>query len=87
MTTFDGSMLVLYIDGVPAANKLLSNAQPDNLSKQPVRIGANSLNSNGFFIGDVDEVRIWNRALSNLEALSAYHGQFNKTGEVIHLGF
>ena len=87
MTTYDGSMLVLYIDGVPVANKFLSDAQPDNLSKQPLRIGANSLILNGFFIGDVDEIRIWNRGLSDLEASSAYRGQFNRTGEVMHLGF
>lgn len=87
MATYDGSKLALYIDGVLVASKLLSDVQPDKLSNQPVRVGANSLILNGFFIGDIDEIRIWNRGLTNSEASAAYRGQFNSTGQVLHLGF
>jgi hypothetical protein len=44
-----------------------TNATPDYTGIQPVSIGINSLTINGFFIGGIDEVRIWNRALSDQE--------------------
>jgi hypothetical protein len=88
VVTYDGSTAVrLYIDGVQVSS-LTTSATPDNTGIQPVRIGANSLSLNGFFIGNVDEVRIWNRALSAAEIADAYNnGQFNTTGQVLYLPF
>jgi hypothetical protein len=43
---------------------------------------------NGFFIGNVDEVRIWNRALSASEVANAYNnGLFDTIGQVLYLPF
>jgi beta-lactam-binding protein with PASTA domain len=63
-TTYDGANQRLYINGVLVATK----AQTGNIAigNQPLRIGGN--NSSGeFFRGLIDEVRIYNRALSAAE--------------------
>ena len=66
-----------------------SSAIPDKTGIQPVRIGANSLSLNGFFIGFVDEVRIWNRALSSTEIANAYNNGvlFRTCGQVLYRPF
>jgi hypothetical protein len=89
VVTYDGSAaLRLYIDGVQVSSISTSGAVPDNSGVQPVRIGANSLSLNGFFIGNVDEVRVWNRALSASEIANAYNnGLFDTTGQVLYLPF
>jgi hypothetical protein len=86
VATYDGSILRLYIDGVQIASKSTSGAAPDNTGIQPVRIGANSLAPNDFFIGQVDEVRIWNRTLTDSEIADAYNnGVFNTNEQVLYL--
>jgi hypothetical protein len=87
VVTYDGSTAVrLYIDGVQVSSISTSGAIPDKTGTQPVRIGANSLALNGFFTGNVDEVRVWNRALSGTEIANAYNnGVFDTTGQVLYL--
>jgi hypothetical protein len=88
VVTFDGLALRLYIDGVPSPSKLVFGAIPDNTGTQPVRIGANSLAPNEFFTGSIDEVRIWNRTLTDKEIAYAYNnGIFNTTGQVLYMPF
>jgi predicted phosphodiesterase len=89
VVTYDGSTAArLYIDGVQVSSISTSGAIPDKTGTQPVRIGANSLSLNGFFIGNVDEVRVWNRALSSTETADAYNnGVFSTSGQVIYLPF
>ncbi len=62
VVTFDGSVLKLYIDGVQVSS-LASTSTPDNTGNQPLRIGANSRSSSDFFVGQIDEVGVWGRAL------------------------
>jgi hypothetical protein len=59
--TWDGSQLRLYVDGAEIANR----AAPGTLltSTGQLRIGGNSLRGE-FFAGLIDEVRIYDRALS-----------------------
>jgi hypothetical protein len=86
--TFNGSALFLFVDGKPIGNKLFIKETPDNTGTQPLRIGANSLNNDKFFTGDVDEVRLWNRALNMSEIENAYlENKFNTTGQVLFLNF
>jgi hypothetical protein len=59
--TYDGSMLRLYRNGVEVARKAQSG--PIATSSGVLRIGGNSLWGE-FFKGRIDEVRIYNRALS-----------------------
>jgi hypothetical protein len=89
VATYDGSSTVrLYIDGSSVASASTSGASPDKTGTQPLRVGANSLSLNGFFVGDIDEVRVWNRALSASEISSQYNsGTFDTNGQVVYLPF
>ena len=62
--TYDGTTLRLYINGVQAASTAVSG--PIASSTGPLRIGGNSLWGE-FFQGLIDEVRIYDRALSQAE--------------------
>jgi hypothetical protein len=86
--TYDGTTLRLYIDGVQVASKSTGGAVPDNTGTQPVRVGANSRAADRFFTGNVDEVRVWNRALTSTEVSNAYNsGTFDTNGQVLYLPF
>ena len=63
--TYDGSALRLYVNGVQVS----SQAATGNIiaSADPLRIGGNSIWSSEFFNGLIDEVRIYNRALTQAE--------------------
>ena len=89
VATYDGSSTVrLYIDGSSVASKTTSGALPDKAGTQPLRVGANSLSLNGFFVGAVDEVRVWNRQVSSTQVSSQYNsGTFDTTGQVAYLPF
>jgi Concanavalin A-like lectin/glucanases superfamily/Glycosyl hydrolase family 99 len=86
--SYDGSTLRLYVDGQQVAFKSTSGAIPDNTGTQSLRVGANSLQLDGYFTGSVDEVRIWNRALTTAEVTDAYNtGNFDTTGQLIVMRF
>jgi len=63
-TTYDGANQRFYINGALVATK----AQTGSIAvgNQPLRIGGNNV-SGEFFRGVIDEVRIYNRALSLAE--------------------
>ena len=87
VATYNGTKLVLYIDGMQVATKS-TTAVPDNTGSQPFRYGANSLALNGYFIGNVDESRVWNRTLSSAEVANAYNtGTFDISGQVLYQPF
>jgi predicted phosphodiesterase len=87
VVTYGGSTVRLFIDGVQVSS-LSTTATLDNTGIQPVRIGANSLALNGYFTGNVDEVRIWNRALSSSEIANAYNnGVFSTSRQVLYRPF
>ena len=63
-TTYDGSALRLYVNGTEVATTTLSGAI--STSAGAVRIGGNSIWGESFQ-GRIDDVRIYNRALSATE--------------------
>ena len=85
LVTNDGSFVRLYVDGSQIGSRSTSGALPDNSGIQPVRIGANSQSANSFFVGNADEIRIWNRALSSEEVANAYDGDINTSGQVLFI--
>jgi subtilisin len=87
IVTYDGSSLVLFIDGVKIGSKTTSGALPDNSGTQPVRVGANSQASNSLFQGNIDEVGIWEKRISSTDVLNAYNGNPNTTDQVLYLPF
>jgi hypothetical protein len=90
IVTYDGLVLQLYIDGFKVTENVFSSgrAVPDKSGVGTLRLGANALYDKDFFIGNIDEVRVWSRALSSTEATNGYtHGIFNGTGLVVFLPF
>lgn len=84
---YDGVSLNLYIDGEKVASSF-TNAIPDNTGNQSVSVGVNSLTINHFFLGQIDEVRVFNRAVSNKEVEEQYKfGIFNTHGQVLYIPF
>jgi hypothetical protein len=68
--TYDGTMLRLYLNGVEAASTAISG--PIAPSMGPVRIGGNSIWGE-YFQGRIDEVRIYDRALTPAEIQTDMH--------------
>ena len=62
VVTFDGSKVRLYVDGIQVKSTSTTSL-PDKSGNQPLRIGANSLSVRDIFVGDIDEVGVWNRAI------------------------
>ena len=60
-STFDGSTLRLYVNGALAGSKAISGSVA--ATTNPLRIGGNTIWGE-FFTGQIDEVRLYNRALS-----------------------
>jgi hypothetical protein len=90
VVTNNGANLILYIDGVQVATKSTSGASPETIGTKPVRVGANSRVTppTNFFTGEIDEVRLWNSALSASQISTAFGGNFNSLpASVLHLPF
>ena len=64
--TFDGTTVKAYINGVAAGTKAVSGTM--FASTAPIEIGAR--NNAHFFNGNIDEVRIWTRVLTEAEILA-----------------
>jgi hypothetical protein len=62
--TYDGSALRLYVNGTQVSSRAVTGAIP--ASTQSLRIGGNTIWGE-YFAGLIDEVRIYNRALSSTE--------------------
>ncbi|MFA5396244.1 MAG: LamG domain-containing protein [Methanogenium sp.] len=70
--TYDGAYQRLFIDGILKNSSLLSGA---------INTNATVLKMGDLFSGNIDEVRVYNRALSSNEIFQHYQGIFqNETG-------
>jgi hypothetical protein len=89
VVTYDGSILRMYIDGSEIGNKSIKQGQgPDNTSENDLRIGANSAILDNFFIGNIDEIGVWNRTLNQPEITSLMNkGEFPPNGLVYSNSF
>ena len=86
--TYDGSILKLFMDGVLDARINTNNSKPDTTGQNRIAIAANSLYKDKLYLGDVDEVRIWNRALTTAEVYDAYtQNKFNLDGQLVFVSF
>jgi chitodextrinase len=63
--TYDGATMRLYVNGVQRSSKAVTGAMPN--SSGPLRIGGNSVWTSEWFKGELDELRVYNRALSAAE--------------------
>jgi Concanavalin A-like lectin/glucanases superfamily/Calcineurin-like phosphoesterase/F5/8 type C domain len=73
VVTFDNAnnIVRLFVDGLQVGT-LSTTSNPDNTGTQPLRIGENSQSPLGpdAFVGQLDEVGVWSRALTNAEVTS-----------------
>ncbi len=84
---YNSTVLRMDIDGRTIEN-LETSRTPDTTGNQPLRVGANSLDLDKYFNGDVDEIRIWNRALQINELNEIYTNRnFATSGQVEYLNF
>ena len=63
--TYDGATQRIYVNGVQAASRAQTGAM--RVSTGALRIGGNNIWSNEWFAGLIDELRVYNRALSAAE--------------------
>lgn len=68
--TKSGSTIIIYIDGTEVGQGTLANSS--NITLQDLIIGANPGANNEFFNGDIDEVRIYKKALSASDISTIY---------------
>ncbi len=73
-STFDGSALRLYVNGTQVASKAASGVMPNTAN--PLRIGGNAVWGE-YFSGLIDEVRVYNRALSAVEIVADMNAPAN----------
>jgi hypothetical protein len=84
---YNSTVLRVDIDGNTIGNLKISKT-PDTKGNQPLRVGANSLDLDKYFNGEVDEVRIWNRGLAINELSEIYTNRnFTTNGQVEYLNF
>jgi pimeloyl-ACP methyl ester carboxylesterase len=69
--TYDGSVMRLYVDGTLAADTRAAAAILS--SSTEVNLGRNAENMTDNYRGTIDDVRIYNRALSEAEIRALYH--------------
>jgi hypothetical protein len=62
--TYDGATLRLYVNGVQVSSR--SPSGPIAVSTNPLQMGGDSIYGQ-YFQGRIDEVRVYNRALSATE--------------------
>ena len=70
--TYNGTNLIMYIDGVKEDERVVSPAMSISSSLEDIVIGASTSDSNDFFNGTIDELGILNRTLSASEVLDSY---------------
>ena len=81
VVTFDGSFVRLYVNGIQVA-ATSTTSLPDTNGNQPLRIGANSLAIEDIFVGDIDEVGVWSKALSKSEITNLMNNNIFPAGKV-----
>ena len=81
VVTFDGSVVRLYVNGIEVASTSTTSL-PDTKGNQPLRIGANSLSVEDIFVGDIDEVGVWSKALSKSEITNLMNNNNFPAGKV-----
>ncbi len=87
LVSYNSTVLRMDIDGHTIEN-LETTRTPDTTGDQPLRLGANSLDLDKYFNGEVDELRVWNRGLEINELSEIYTNRnFTTNGQVEYLNF
>ena len=83
VVTYDGFNVKLFVDGKQIGSSLATTTRPDNTGSQPLRIAGNAQSVlEDFFVGQLDEVGVWNRALMLPEISNLMNDGFLATSEL-----
>lgn len=84
MITYDGANVKLYIDGDTTPKATHATSTVPSTNSHPVRIGTDGDGGGNWFAGAIDEVRIWNVALSASEMLDMYNGIIPQVSKLVY---
>ena len=89
LLSYDGDLLRLDIDGKEIDRQNTEKVIPDTTGDQPLRIGANALDKDKFFTGNIDEIRIYNKGLTEKEIQEIYKENTfeSEDSQILHLNF
>ncbi len=73
VVTYDNSNVRFYSDGILINTKTQTGSSVNN--SNPLRFGANSLLNGDWFNGKLDDIRIYNRALTDSEVQQLYQAE------------
>ena len=84
VVTYDGFNVKLFVDGKQIGSSLATTTRPDNTGSQPLRIAGNAQSVvEDFFVGQLDEVGIWDRALTLPEISNLMNDGFFATSGLV----
>jgi phospholipase C len=72
LLTYNQSVLKLFVDKNLQAEKNTQGEIPDDNNLPFIRLGANFLKQNNFYVGSIDNVLLWNRSLNENEISSFF---------------
>ncbi len=75
---FNGTTLTLYVNGVQVGTPV-SYTGTIGTNTVPIEIGRSNIDINRFFYGRIDEVRIWNTAISATDIFAYYNSSITSS--------
>ncbi len=80
---YNGGKAIIYVNGKLSSESASSATTKFTMNDSGFKIGRDDEQAIQYFIGDIDEVRIYNRALSASEIEQLYQGQGTCSKEVV----
>ncbi|MES0490855.1 MAG: LamG-like jellyroll fold domain-containing protein [Leptospirales bacterium] len=81
--TYDGTKAAIYMDGKLVVDPVAPPVAWDTTLSGLLHIGENANGGSDYFSGDIDEIRIYDRVLSDKEILFLADKPFNPTGGLV----
>jgi phospholipase C len=86
LLTYNQSVLKLFVDKNLQAEKNTQGEIPDDNNLPFIRLGANFLKQNNFYVGSIDNVLLWNRSLNENEISSFFTTKHIPPGSIVDIG-
>lgn len=83
LLTYNQSVLKLFVDKHLQAEKKTEGDIPDDNNLPFIRLGANFLKQNNFYVGNIDNVLLWNRSLNENEISSFFANKDIPPGSIV----
>ena len=83
LLTYNQSVLKLFVDKNIQAEKKTQGDIPDDNNLPFIRLGANFLKQNNFYVGNIDNVLLWNRSLNENEISSFFSNKDIPPGSIV----